>query len=115
MLKVSWCSFSIPNRTCKEFTWEIIKCPYFNFHTRLMAVVFRREVAEAPRTIDPSKLSRNEFLVFRASPDAYESTFPMKSWLSNLIIRDQSALITRKLFWRRSSECLTERRYHLLT
>ena len=80
-----------------------------------MAVVFRREVAEAPRTIDPSKLSRNEFLVFRASPDAYESTFPMKSWLSNLIIRDQSASITRKLFWRRSSECQTERRYHLLT
>ena len=53
-----------------------------------MAVVFRRDVAEAPRTIDPSKLSRNEFLVFGASPDAYESTFPMKSWLSNLIIQE---------------------------
>ena len=104
MLKASWCSFSIPNRTCKEFTWEIIN-----------GRGFRRDVAEAPRTIDLSKLSRNEFLVFRVSPNAYESTFPMKSWLSNLIIRDQSASITRKLFWRRSSECLTEKRYPLLT
>ena len=115
MLKASWSSFSIPNRTCEEFTWEITECLYFYFHSWPIAVVFRRDVADGPRTIDPSKLSRNEFLIFRASPDAYESTFPVKSWSSSLIIQDESTSITRKLFWRRSSECLTERRYPLLT
>ena len=60
--------------------------------------VGRLPVADPPRTTDPSRLSRNEFLVFGASP-AYESMFLNKS----VIMQDSSASTTKKLYWQRSS------------